>query len=272
MSCLYYLFLSVFAASAATPALRVVKAAQPGASLLRNGGFEEMRGGEVVEWHAWQKGFRVAAGEGRGGSGAVVCENQTGEGEYGASQMLTLNRTAVAPLVVRGWSKAENVSGSSDSGYSIYVDIIYNDGAPLWGQTVNFRCGTHDWEKREFLILPEKPVRTLTVHCLSRGHTGVVWFDDVSVEEIRAEGDAVLFQGVPVQVSPLPPPLSPPPAFGFGGRKGGRGAGGEGKPMIVTTQDGLKLTMHDNTITSLQVDGRELATDSPSGFLARGWT
>lgn len=253
MSRLYCLILFVFAVSATSPALRVVKTAQMGTNLLRNGGFEEMRGSEVVEWRAWQKGFRVAAGEGRGGSRAVVCERREGDGEFGGSQTLTLNRTAVAPLVVRGWSKAENVSGSADSGYSIYVDMVYTDGTPLWGQTGNFRCGTHDWEKREFLILPEKPVRTLTVHCLFRGHAGKVWFDDIAIDEIKAQGGAMLFQGVPVQISPLP--------------QRGRGAGGEGK--VFATQDGLKLTMQRNTVTSLQVDGRELAADAPSGFLAR---
>jgi len=257
MNCLYWLLLSIFAASASPPALRVVKTAQPGASVLRNGGFEEWRGSEVVEWRAWQKGFRVAAGEGRGGSRAIVCERREGDGEFGASQTLALNRTAVAPLVVRGWSKAENVSGSPDSGYSIYVDIIYADNTPLWGQTGNFRCGTHDWEKREFLILPEKPVRTLTVHCLFRGHTGKVWFDDVAVEEVKAEGEAMLFQGVPVVRA-----ATTVRAATVKEQNGG-------KPMIFATQDGLKLTMQGHTVTSLQVDGRELATDAPSGFLAR---
>ena len=51
--------------------------------------------------------------------------------------------------------------------------------------------------------MPEKPVRSLTVHCLFRGHTGQVWFDDLAVEEIRAEGSAVLFQGVPVRTGRL---------------------------------------------------------------------
>jgi len=37
----------------------------------------------------------------------------------------------------------------------------------------------------------------------------------------------------------------------------------------LSTRDGLKLTLHDNTITSLQVDGKELRAPSPSGFLVR---
>jgi hypothetical protein len=44
-----------------------------------------------------------------------------------------LQRTVPVPLVIRGWSKAEEVSGGTDSGYSLYADLIYDDGTPLWG-------------------------------------------------------------------------------------------------------------------------------------------
>ena len=47
------------------------------------------------------RGYRLAAGEGRAASRGIACENRTGDGEYGVSQELTLNRTDVAPLVVR---------------------------------------------------------------------------------------------------------------------------------------------------------------------------
>jgi len=100
---------------------------------------------------------------------------------------------------VRGWSRAQGVSGGSDSDYSIYVDLIYDDGTPLWGQTGNFRSGTHDWEKREFLIFPEKPVRSFTLHSLFRNHAGRAWFDDVSAEEIEASAGTALFHGVAVE-------------------------------------------------------------------------
>ena len=71
----------------------------------------------------------------------------------------------------------------------------------LWGQTADFNCGTHDWEKREFVLLPDKPVKSFTLHCLFRGHTGKVWFDDASVEEVPAPAGAILFQGATLQGS-----------------------------------------------------------------------
>ncbi|MDQ3813587.1 MAG: hypothetical protein M3347_06515, partial [Armatimonadota bacterium] len=196
------LLLLTATASAAEPIFRVVRSADASVNLLRNGGFEEMQGEQPAGWSAWKSGFRMAAGEGRGGSRAVVCENASGKEEHGVGQTLTLNRTAVAPLIVRGWSKAQDVSRGADPGYSIYVDLVYNDGTPLWGQTANFHCGTHDWQQRELLILPEKPVKSLSVYCLLRGHTGKAWFDDVAVEESKVEGGAVVFQGAPVRFAP----------------------------------------------------------------------
>jgi hypothetical protein len=251
------------------PVMRVVRPAHPGPSLLRNAGFEQAPGGDVVAWTPWQKGFRIAAGAGRGGSQAVLCANDATEGEYGAGQTVTLNRATIAPLVVSGWSRAENVSGSPDAGYSLYVDLAYADGTPLWGQTAEFRCGTHDWERREMRILPAKPVKSLTVYCLFRGHTGRVWFDDVRVEEERAEGDALQFQGARVRIEGRllrraergEPRQRLPPGIGPRGRRG-NGA-------TVVTRDGLRLAMQGGAVTSLTIGGRELAVDTPSGFLAR---
>jgi hypothetical protein len=164
---------------------------------------------------------------------------------------VTLDRTNVAPIVVRGWSKGENVSGGADNDYSLYVDLTYADGTPLWGQTGNFRCGTHDWEKREFTILPDKPVQSLTLHCLFRGHAGKVWFDDVSVGEVKAEGDAMLFQGVSV----MKPQSS-------------------GRPRLTSsaslaTDDGLDFLVSQDEVVGLKVGDRRLFTRAPSGFLLR---
>lgn len=234
---------------AGTPVLRVVSSGS-GTNLLRNGDFEQRSGGSFLYWSAAPQGYQVAAGEGRNGSTALRCTAPDATGWRGASQTLTLNRKTVAPLIVRGWSRAEDVSGGADSGYSLYADLIYNDGTPLWGRTANFSTGTHDWQPREVTILPEKPVRSLTLHCLLRGHAGTVWFDDVSVTEVTAEGPAVLFQGTPM----LPVmPTNPPPAA----------------MSHDATADGLRLGWAGSRVVSLQLDERELAGPAPGGFLVR---
>jgi hypothetical protein len=245
------LLAATLATATGTPAMRVVRTGSAGTPLLVNGSFEELQQGKPSPWFAWQQGYRVMTGEGRRSSQCVVCERREGEGEFGASQTLTLNRTNIAPFIIRGWSKAENVSGSPDNGYSLYVDIVYADGTSLWGQTANFTCGTHDWEKRQFVLLPDKPVKSFTLHCLFRGHTGKVWFDDASVEEASTPAGAVLFQGVPLQGVTQEKPDTKTAQRKF------------------STRDGLQLTLRDNTITSLQLDGKELSASSPSGFLVR---
>ncbi|MBV9866180.1 MAG: hypothetical protein JO316_12575 [Abitibacteriaceae bacterium] len=243
--CLYFASLT----TAATPLLRVVRSAQTGVALLPNGGFEAMDNPVPMQWQRWQKGFTVVPGQGRNGSNAIMCENLTGEGEYGANQTLDLQRNVATPLVIRGWSKAQDVNGSADSNYSIYVDITYSDNTPLWGQTADFTTGTHDWQQREVMIVPAKPVKSLTVYCLFRSHSGKVWFDDVTVEEIKANQGAVLFQGVPVTSAPQSP--------------------ASGKSLTVATRDALSLSLRDNSITQLQVEGHNVKANTPSGFLAR---
>jgi hypothetical protein len=169
---------------------------------------------------------------------------------HGASQSLTFSGTNTLPIAVRGWSRAENVSGSADSDYSLYVDITYHDGTTLWGQTGNFSTGNHEWEERQFVILPDKPVRSVTIYCLFRRHTGRVWFDDVSLAEIQTPTGAFLFQGTPMSLAiPAKPPL--------------------GKSVVYASENGLQMTLTGGRVTGLSIDDLELACEAPSGFLAR---
>jgi len=238
----------------AGPVIRMLKAGPTGRELLVNSDFEQATEGRARAWAPAPKGFVVAIKEGRNESRAARCDNPDGRGWYGASQTVTLNQTIAHPFLVEGWSKAANVDGSPDPDYCLYVDIVYADGSPLWGQTAVFPTGTHGWEHRERMILPEKPVKSLTLYCLFRYHRGTAWFDDVSVKELRPEGSAVLFQGVPVIAGQ--------------GARSSPAASGPGE-LRLATSDGLSLALRDNTIVSLKVDGKELAADAPSGFLAR---
>jgi hypothetical protein len=242
------LFLTSTAFVSAAQVMRVMRAGQGGAELTRNGGFEEIVGDAPSGWRAYENGCATAAG-GIGGSQCVCCENRSSSDRYGITQTIELNRTSTAPISVSGWSKAENVSGNADNGYSIYVDIIYSDGTPLWGRNAAFSIGSHGWEKREFIILPEKPIKNLTVYCLFRGHTGKVWFDDVSVREMKAPKGAVLFLNRPMQMM-------------------ASNASGQGSALAVSTRDGLKLRMTGGAVTSLVAGHREVAVNSSSGFLA----
>ena len=232
-------------------AIRTIKAGMSGSALLVNGNFDEQSARATNAWRGWQKGFQMVADEGRNGSRAVVFSRKESDGEYGASQTLELNRTNSAPILISGWSKASQVSGSPDSGYSLYADLVFEDGTTLWGQTANFSCGTHDWEKGEFVILPDKPIRSLTLHCLFRGHTGKVWFDDVSLQEMNIPSGAVMYQGAPVETNPAQ--VKPVP----------------GDPAKTLESESLTMTFQGQTITSMAMNQQKIDSAAPGGFLVR---
>ncbi|MEW6355222.1 MAG: hypothetical protein AB1696_02775 [Planctomycetota bacterium] len=103
--------------------------------------------------------------------------------QCGAVQCLTLDQKEPKPLILRGWSKAKEVSGSLNNDYALHADIQYQDGTPLWGQCAPFRPGTHDWEMSEKEIVPAKPIKSLSLHALFRSHWGEAWFDDIFLGE-----------------------------------------------------------------------------------------
>lgn len=162
-----------------------------------NGGFEEGRAAPLPGWAFWQAGYELSS-EGRAGTRCIVCTSDDEGVQHGASQEIVLNQKEPRPIVARGWSKAPNVSGVSNSGYSLYLDIIYTDGTPLWGRTGNFSTGTHDWQMREVRVMPEKPIATVTMHAIFRGHTGTAYFDDFELRELQAPEGGVIYDSVAV--------------------------------------------------------------------------
>lgn len=143
-------------------------------------------------WRAWGEGFEH---EGE----LFVCDNgEDAVVQRGASQTVELNQDRPRPLVATAWSKAEKVGGGANSDYSLYLDLEYMDGEPLWGQVAAFGTGSHDWQRREVVVMPAKPVRRVTVHLLLRRHTGKAWFRDPVLQEMAPPEGMAAFDGVPV--------------------------------------------------------------------------
>ena len=142
-------------------------------------------------WRPCQSGFT-------GDTRTLVCDN-CGDGQARRGvQTVQLDQTRPEPIVASVFSKAEGVSGSPDSDYSLYLDLVYNDGTPLWGQAASFATGTHDWQWRQVMVLPEKPVKCVTLYLLLRGHGGKACFRDARLGVIPTPPGACLFDGVPV--------------------------------------------------------------------------
>lgn len=186
-------------------ALGGASGAAPGAELLRDPGFERVSEGRAEGWAPYEKGYAVDREVRRGGAASIRCGLASVSERAGAVATVELAQTEPAPLLVTGWSRAEGVSGFANNDYSIYVDLTYADGTPLWGQTAPFSAGTHDWEARRVLIFPAKPLRRAHVHALFRHHTGAVWFDDFSLVELRGTD---VFDGQVFPAPALPPGAS----------------------------------------------------------------
>ena len=146
-----------------------------------------------------------------------LCDNGTDpKGRRGVAYGVTLNQTRPEPVIASGWSKASNVTGSADSNFAVYVDLLYTDGTHLYGQTAPFNTGTHDWEKKQVVILPDKPVRQVNFYLLLREHGGQAWFRDPEFHVVKTPKGSV-----PVRWGRGGP--SSAAAGGFSGpRRGGR--------------------------------------------------
>ncbi len=174
----------VKADSAAVPVKKILAADDAGENLLDPKG-----------WRPWQKGFERQ-------EGFFVCDNASDAGvQRGVSQTVALNQTSPEPIAAVAWSKAQDVGGGQDSDYCLYLDLVYADGTPLWGQTASFNVGTQDWQKVQVLVFPEKPVKSVSFYMLLRRHSGRAWFRDPELRILRPPAGACLFDGVAISPS-----------------------------------------------------------------------
>lgn len=152
----------------------------------------DQSGGNLLKadaWRGWQSGFTRE-------DDVFVCDNGSdARAQRGVSQTVVLNQEKAEPIVATAWSRTEGVGGTRDNDYSLYLDLRYTDGTPLWGQVDSWRVGTHDWERSQVVVFPEKPVASVSFYMLLRGHAGKAWFRDPELKVVHA----FLFDGVPVE-------------------------------------------------------------------------
>lgn len=148
-------------------------------NLLNNPDFEAGN----ANWATNEGHCEIDGSQAHGGKQCLKLHNSSPADRSGASQTITLNQKTPGPIIVRGHAKAENVSGQAGSTFSVYVDIYYTDGTPLYGQTIDWQTGTTGWQHGEMTIRPAKPIRNVNVYLLLRGHSGTARFDDIFVAE-----------------------------------------------------------------------------------------
>ena len=160
---------------------QVIRADEGRANLLR-----------ADAWQPWEQGFE------RQGNLLVCANGDDTKVQRGAGQTVVLDQDRPQPIVATAWSRAEAVTGSRNSDYSLYLDILYADGTPQWGQIKAFDVGTHDWQKARVFFFPSKPIKSVSYYLLLRRHGGTAWFRDAELHELSLPAGAGSFDGVPV--------------------------------------------------------------------------
>ncbi len=226
--------------------------ARRGPNLVPNAGFEELAGGRPAGWdNQLAAGFVADTAVAHGGQASLRFTKPDRDTRFWVSRSINLNQTRPTPLVISGWSKAQDVVGDKSADYSVWVDLQYMDGTPLWGQRALFEGGTHDWQYNEHAFVTTQPVRTVTVNVLFRGgYTGTVWFDDIALQELQVEGGAV-YDGCSVAVRAPAPPAHQ-------------------AVTEVASGDGVALGFGaQGDIAAFSVKGKSLLGTAPGGFWVR---
>ncbi len=224
-----------------------------GPNLLTNSGFEQAEGGLPNGWAPQlAKSAQLDRTGAHGGQSCLRLDKPDSGTRYWFSQTVQFKEPLAAPLAVSGWCRTQDVSGTNSADLSVWVDLQYVDGTPLYGQRALFDVGTHDWQYRELVFAVAKPVKLATVHVLFRGsYTGRAWFDDIALQPIEAPGGG-MFDGGAVATAP-----------------GARPSPRDGATVLATT-DGLQLAVGANGgLADLSVDQASLAGTVPGGFWVR---
>lgn len=142
------------------------------------------------KWRAYGAGFTKE-------QDVFICDNKVDIGAVrGAVQVVELNQTTPLPILAIAESAAENVGGTKDNDYSLYLDLQYADGTPLWGQTAPFNVGTHGWQEKRVIVFPEKPIKRVSYYLLFRHHTGRASFRKPRFYQLSLPNGS-FFDGVP---------------------------------------------------------------------------
>ncbi|MGD9518379.1 MAG: hypothetical protein AB7W28_02595 [Armatimonadota bacterium] len=213
--------------------------------LLANPDLERVANGQAEGWFGWEAGYQIDEQVKRSGRFSALCIPSEPGKQYGIGQTVVLNQEKPTPLLARAWSRAEQVSGAPDSNYSLYLDLEYTDGTPLWGQVSPFATGTHDWQQATVLVMPAKPIKSVNVYGIFRSHSGKAWFDDFDLYEIGGAGQFDLL-----------PALGKIPA---GKPAWGKLSFGAGQTLFVDPKSGA-MSLDDERLGGLIL--RDVATDS----------
>ena len=187
-----------------------------------------------------------------------VCENTAPTDHRGVHWSITLNQSAPVAVCASALALVERADAGDPGGFSLYLDIQYMDGSFLWGQMSAFAPDAAlGWQRREVLVYPARPIRTVSYYLLFRTRAGKVTFKEPCFQEVGA-GNAVLFDTLITETAQ-------PPSRGFLLRDVAAGsdivalneaAKGVGLSAVSEAREGV--TFYDVTLKDLTGNDRAL--------------
>ena len=153
---------------------------------------------DIERGGAYGKGFAREGTE-------FVCDNGDDVAALrGVVWSVELNQVSAAPVAASAWAMTEQADGTPSSEYALYLDLVYADGTPLWGQLAPFDTDpATGWHRREVVVTPDKPIRRVSVYLLFRNRPGKVRFKEPRFGEL-ADGGVFRFDGA-VAEQAVPP-------------------------------------------------------------------
>ncbi|MDD2600882.1 MAG: hypothetical protein PHO37_16945, partial [Kiritimatiellae bacterium] len=137
--------------------------------------------------------------------GVYHCNNGTTDDvQRGVMWSITLNQSEALPIAASAWARAEGLSGATNSDFSLYIDLVYMDGTPLWGQSAAFDPNPEaGWHQRQVVVTPDRPIRSVSLYLLFRNRSGKAIFKEARFgtldnKVLRFDG-AVVEQAIPPQ-------------------------------------------------------------------------
>ena len=150
--------------------------------LVRNGGFDDTKGGATVGWNAVGSKYVYRDGEGRSGTRALCFSNDDPDFYRFPGQTVALKAGKVYEYEV--WVRTEDLKGP-ESGASVCIEWCDARGKWLGGSYADGVKGTRDWTCVKGVTgrIPKEAASFRIQPYVRRGMTGRAWFDDVAVRE-----------------------------------------------------------------------------------------
>jgi len=103
----------------------------------------------------------------------------------GARQTIKLNQKEAKAIYLSAESRAFEASGVTNASYSVYMDIQYMDNTYSSAIKKCFTPVAHDWELRQMIFKPKKPIKTIRLYLLFRNRIGHVQFRNTTLIELE---------------------------------------------------------------------------------------